>query len=255
LKTALAIAAEGAYFEGHFPGRPILPGVVQLMLVLEALERERQHPVELRKITFARLRQPVLPGQYLEVVSRQIEQGRTRFELTRDGTVITNGELLLGSPVNPMVGSPVNSAPGPVAALPALDDLLPHRAPMRLITSIEGERADGLDCIACVPAGCSLIRNGRASVLAGVEAAAQAAAAWEALRRWRASNSARPRIGYLVAMRDVEFSAQDIPAECAFSVSVRLETAAPPLTYYRFAISLNGLAVAQGLFATFLAVS
>jgi len=252
VRAALAIAAEGAYFEGHFPGHPILPGVVQLMLVLEALGRAGKQPAELRKIVFARLRRPVLPGEYLELISRPMEPGRTRFELTRDGAVVTNGELVLGTAQNAMLASCVIPAAGPVTALPPLDDLLPHRAPMRLITAIAAERADGLDCLACVPSACALARNGRASVVAGIEAAAQAAAAWEALRRWRVSNAAGPRIGYLVAMRDVEFSAPGIPAERAFSVRVRLETATPPLTYYRFTVSLDGLALAQGLFATFM---
>jgi predicted hotdog family 3-hydroxylacyl-ACP dehydratase len=252
VKTALAIAAQGAYFEGHFPGHPILPGVVQLMLVLEALERQGGPAAELRKIVFARLRRPVLPGEYLELISRPIEPGRTRFELTRDGAVVTNGELVLASTENMMLPCCVIPAAGQVAALPPLDDLLPHRAPMRLITAIAAEHADGLDCLACVPAACALVRNGRAYVVAGIEAAAQAAAAWEAVRRWRMSNGAGPRIGYLVAMRDVEFAAQSIPAECAFVVSVRLETATPPLIYYRFTVSLDGSALAQGLFATFM---
>jgi predicted hotdog family 3-hydroxylacyl-ACP dehydratase len=166
---------------------------------------------------------------------------------------VTNGELVLGSAENAMLAGCVIPAAGPVAALPPLDALLPHRAPMRLVTAIAGEHVDGLDCLACVPAACALVRNGRACVVAGIEAAAQAAAAWEALRRWRISNAAAgPRIGYLVAMRDVEFSAQGIPAERAFVVRVRLETATPPLTYYRFTVSLDGSALAQGLFATFM---
>jgi len=253
LKAVLAFAADSAYFAGHFPGRPILPGVLQLMLVLQALEHDGGgQPAELRKIVFARLRQPVLPGEHVQLISRQRAPGRTRFELTRDGVIVSNGELLLGSLGNTQLRSSVIPAAGPVAALPPLDVLLPHRAPMRLITSIAAERADGLDCLARVSAECALVRNGRACVVAGIEAAAQAAAAWEALRRWRVSDDTGPRIGYLVAMRDVEFFAQAIPAEYTFAVRVCLETATPPLTYYRFAVSLDGQALAQGLFGTFL---
>lgn len=254
MKTALAIAAEGAYFAGHFPGHPILPGVVHVMLVLQALERERRKPAELRKIAFVRLRHPVLPGQYLELDSREIQHRRTRFELTREGIVVANGELVFGPRGKDLPpGFPLSTALA-VTQFPPLDDLLPHRAPMRLITSVESERADGLDCTASVPADCALVRNGRASAIAGVEAAAQAAAAWEALRRWRASGRAGPRIGYLVVMRDVEFWQQDIPADHAFSVGVYLETVTAPLTYYRFGVSLDGSALAHGLFATYLAI-
>ena len=251
MNTALAIVARDAYFQGHFPGRPVLPGVVQLMLVLEALVREGQQPAALQKITFVRLREIVLPGEQLDLVSRQMEHGRTRFDLTRKGRIVTNGELVFGNVAGARHGRKLVPA-ARAAALPSLDELLPHRAPMRLVTSIVGESADGLDCAACVPADCALVHEGRASILAGVEAAAQAAAVWEAVRRSREAKNAGPRIGYLVAMRDVELSAQDIPAQRPFCVGVRLEAAAPPLTHYRFSVSLDGSALAQGLFATYL---
>jgi predicted hotdog family 3-hydroxylacyl-ACP dehydratase len=132
--------------------------------------------------------------------------------------------------------------------------LLPHRAPMRFITSILRETAGGLDCIARIPVACALVTDASAPTVAAVEAAAQAAAAWEALRRSRQAGVASPRIGYLVALREIMFFAGSVPAERDLLVSVTLEAAAPPLTYYRIEVSLDGMLVTRGTIATFLAI-
>lgn len=255
MKTTIAVAPGGAFFEGHFPGRPILPGVVELLLVLEALSRESGRPVALRGIAFARLRQLVLPGHRLGLVTQELGHEHVRFDLTREGVVVANGELVLGSPEAPgNAASLIARATGPIPSAPPLDALLPQRPPMRFVTAIVGETADGLDCAACVPATCGLVGAGSAHALAGVEAAAQTAATWEAMRRWRNGNVAAPRVGYLVALRDVVLFAASIPADRSFSTSVRLEAAAPPLTHYRFEVSLDGTPLARGMIATFLAV-
>jgi len=107
-------------------------------------------------------------------------------------------------------------------------------------------------CTARVPAACALAHAGRAPALAGIEAAAQAAAVWEALRRSRAG-SGGARIGYLVSLRDVTFHADHIPVDAPIGAAVRLEAAAPPLTHYRIAAWCGGAALLQGTIATYLA--
>jgi 3-hydroxyacyl-[acyl-carrier-protein] dehydratase len=254
VNATIAIPSGGAYFEGHFPGQPILPGVVELALVLETLARETRRPLALRGIVFARLRQLVLPGHRLELAARELDGGRMRIDLTREGVLVANGELVLGPPEQAGdAAAPLEQRPPDLSALPPLDDLLPQRPPMRFVTSILGAAGDGVSVSACVPAACALVTDGAAPALASLEAAAQAAAAWEALRRWREGGVAAPRVGYLVAVRDVVFYAERIPADQTFLASVRLEAAAPPLTHYRVEVSMRGTPVLRGTIATFLA--
>jgi predicted hotdog family 3-hydroxylacyl-ACP dehydratase len=254
VKATVCVPAEAPYFEGHFPGRPILPGVVELLLGLEALSYEAQRPVALRGIAFARLRQLVAPGDVLDLSARELDKGHLRIEFTRAGIVVANAELIPGLPHAPgEFREKPAEASEPIADAPALDALLPHRLPMRFVCSIAGESARGLDCTAKIPAGCGLVLDGNAPVLAAVEAAAQGAATWEALRRWRAGGAASPRIGYLVSLRDVAFFAEHIPGERSFAASVSLEAAAPPLTHYRFDVSMQGRPLARGFLSTFLA--
>ena len=254
MNAMIEVPAGGAYFDGHFPGRPILPGVAQLTLVLDALARAARRPVSIQGIAFARLRQLVFPGHRLELVAREPEAARLRFDLKREGVLVANGEFILGTPPAPPSAIAMRTAPGTLSASARpLDDLLPHRPPMRFLTSILQQTADGLTCAARIPGKCALVCGGSAPAVAAIEAAAQAAAAWEALRRWRNTGVASPRVGYLVAMREIAFFTERILADCDLLVSVSLEAAAPPLTHYRIEVALEGMLVTRGTIATFLA--
>lgn len=254
MNATIEVPSDGAWFEGHFPGRPILPGVAELTLVLEALAREARRPVSIQGIAFARLRRLVLPGDRLELVAREREAARLRIDLKREGIVVANGEFILGTPeVSRSDTTACMASTMRDAMVPPLDELLPHRPPMRFITSILQEAEDGLTCAARIPGTCALVSGGSAPAVASIEAAAQAAAAWEALRRWRDTDVASPRIGYLVAMREVVFFAGRVPADRDLLVSVSLEAAATPLTHYRIEVALEGMPVTRGTIATFLA--
>ena len=136
--------------------------------------------------------------------------------------------------------------------LPPIDALLAHRPPMRFVTSIVDNGETGFICAGRIPAQCALVSDGSAPALAALELAAQAAATWEALRRWREGGVAAPRVGYLVALRDVIFFAACIPAERSLTAVVRLEAAALPLAHYEVEVALDDAQVLRGTIATFL---
>jgi len=223
-------------------------------LILEALARDRNGgDMALREIAYTRLRQIVLPGDRLELTARTVDSGRVRIELKREGALVANGEWMLGVPEPAGEAAPAcTTATGPPPETPPLDALLPHRPPMRFIQSILVETADSLSCVAVIPSACALVSDGTASAVAGLEAAAQAAAAWEALQRQRAGGMAAPRVGYLVALRDVVFFAGRIPAEQTLVVNVRLEAAAAPLSHYQVELRLGNNLLLRGMIATFL---
>jgi 3-hydroxyacyl-[acyl-carrier-protein] dehydratase len=253
LNAIIHVPSGGAWFEGHFPGRPILPGVAELVLAADALAQTGS-PLALRGIAFARLRQLVFPGDRLELVTRQRQGEHLRFDLKRADILVASAEFTLGTPqaAHSNTRGATTSIPRP-AVFPALDELLPHRAPMRFVTDILQATTDSVTCVARIPSHCALVAGGGATPIAAIEAAAQAAAAWEALRRRQNTAIGAPRIGYLVALRDVVFFAGRVPADRDLLVSASLEAAAPPLTHYRFAVCLDGDPVTRGTIATYLA--
>jgi len=245
------ITLRNAYFEGHFPGRPILPGVALLAIVLETLARDTGRAAALRAIPYARLRRPVGPRDALAVEARDGEGGRVRFDVKCDDALVANGELILGRPDE--AGTVTARASPAAGAAPPVASLVPQQPPMRFVTSVVAEAPDGLTCAAQIPAACALVSEGSAPALVALEAAAQTAAAWEAMRRWREAAAASPRMGYLVALRDVDFFAERIPAERTFLASARLAATAPPLMHYAVEIALDARPILRGTVATVLA--
>ena len=248
------VTPRGAYFAGHFPGRPILPGVALLAIVLETLARDTGRAAALRAIPFARLRQPVVPGQVLEIGGRDGEGGRVRFDVRCDGALVANGELILGRPDEAgTAAARAARASRAAGAAPPVASLVPQQPPMRFVTAIVAETPDGLTCAAQIPAACALVSEGSAPALVALEAAAQTAAAWEGMRRWHEASAASPRMGYLVAVREVAFFAARIPADETLLASVRLDATAPPLMHYAVEVALGARPILRGTVATVLA--
>jgi len=257
MQASIAIPSGGDLFEGHFPGRPILPGVAQLAMVLDASAAHIHASSGIRAIVHMRMRQLVLPGDQLELTTRELDGGRFRFDLKRAGVAVANGELAFGrldamESVPTPESFPIYKAGSTRMSAPPLDTLIPHRPPMRFVTAVLDETQEGLICEAHIPAACALVRDDGVQAVVALEAAAQAAAVWEALQRRRESSTVAPRVGYLVALRDVALFADRIRADEPLICSVQQESAALPLSYYRVAVSSKDQPILRGTIVTFL---
>jgi 3-hydroxyacyl-[acyl-carrier-protein] dehydratase len=101
------VTANEEFFNGHFPGLPVMPGV----LILEALAQAcailafkstgydpKDYVIYLMGIDGARFRKPVVPGDTLtltaEVVKAKSVVWKQRGVATVDGQVVAEGEFL-----------------------------------------------------------------------------------------------------------------------------------------------------------------
>ena len=98
VQAVLAIARDHPAYEGHFPGRPILPGVVILAEVLEAIAQATARPAERWEIAQAKFLEPVTPGTALTLVHEMNETGGVRFEVRSGARVVASGALLPRDP-------------------------------------------------------------------------------------------------------------------------------------------------------------
>jgi 3-hydroxyacyl-[acyl-carrier-protein] dehydratase len=77
-------SAADPVFAGHFPQRPILPGVFQLEMVRMAAEWLQNRPFAVQEISRAKFQRPVLPGEMLKLslklsVAAEIVSARANF--------------------------------------------------------------------------------------------------------------------------------------------------------------------------------
>lgn len=87
----LAIAADHPAYAGHFPGHPILPGVVLLDDALFALAAVEGMVAATGEIKSAKFLSPVQPGESLRLDYSSTTAGVFRFELKAAERVVASG--------------------------------------------------------------------------------------------------------------------------------------------------------------------
>jgi 3-hydroxyacyl-[acyl-carrier-protein] dehydratase len=91
--NTVLVPAEHPAFEGHFPGAPLLPGVVLLDEVLRVVE-EAQLAAAGWTIATAKFLQPVRPGDTLIVEHEALTNGAVRFVIRNAGRAVATGTLV-----------------------------------------------------------------------------------------------------------------------------------------------------------------
>ncbi len=79
-------------FAGHFPGRPILPGVVLLDHVLHHLPADVAAAGNC-EISSAKFVSPVGPGETIDIAYTAATPGKVRFDIDVDGRRVATGVI------------------------------------------------------------------------------------------------------------------------------------------------------------------
>lgn len=67
IRAQVQVPADCAWFDGHFPNMPILPGVAQLALVTDLLNRALKRSVITRSVSRVRFKQMIRPDDTIAV--------------------------------------------------------------------------------------------------------------------------------------------------------------------------------------------
>jgi 3-hydroxyacyl-[acyl-carrier-protein] dehydratase len=92
--STLTIGVEHPALAGHFPGTPIVPGVLLLDETLRAVEQDAAGVATRWRISTAKFLSPVRPGEELTLEHEPLVDGSLRFTVSRDGRLVAHGVLI-----------------------------------------------------------------------------------------------------------------------------------------------------------------
>ncbi len=119
LLTTLRIDAGHAALAGHFPGAPVLPGVVLLDETVRALEQAQGGAPLHWTVGVAKFLKPVQPGETLTLEYEPLPNGSMRFAVSSAGHPVANGVLRPSGAAQP---TPARPAAAVLAAPPRTSD-------------------------------------------------------------------------------------------------------------------------------------
>ena len=85
-------------FAGHFPGTPILPGVVLLDVALQTIAAASGIALDLCEISSVKFLSPASPGDELLIQHTVSASGTIRFDILAGMRKIASGSIVPGSP-------------------------------------------------------------------------------------------------------------------------------------------------------------
>ncbi|MES2955503.1 MAG: 3-hydroxyacyl-ACP dehydratase [Pseudomonadota bacterium] len=100
-ETSLSFASGHPAFAGHFPGRPIVPGVLLLDAAIHAILQAGDGAAGdgiTCQVNSAKFLSPVSPDEHLTLSWSATGKGQVRFDIAGSGRQVATGVLSWGPP-------------------------------------------------------------------------------------------------------------------------------------------------------------
>lgn len=99
LSAEVYIPADSKWFDGHFPGNPVLPGIAQLGMAFELIGIMLGTSLHAKEVSRVRFKQMILPGDRVVVSAERKtkREGLFAFRITKDDELVCSGNMTVGT--------------------------------------------------------------------------------------------------------------------------------------------------------------
>jgi len=98
--AGFVIAPDHPALAGHFPGHPVVPGVVLLDHAIALIGAALAQPLEIFQLGSVKFLSPVSPGEPVTVTHEADARGTIRFTLSASGRDVASGTLTPAAPAS-----------------------------------------------------------------------------------------------------------------------------------------------------------
>ncbi len=100
ISADIIIGPDSLWFDGHFPGFPVLPGIAQLGMVFDALREyldQEGNDASISGVSRVRFRQLIRPGDAITITAspESADPGRYRFRVMAGNQLACSGIMKL----------------------------------------------------------------------------------------------------------------------------------------------------------------
>jgi 3-hydroxymyristoyl/3-hydroxydecanoyl-(acyl carrier protein) dehydratase len=74
ISADIHVPSDSPWFDGHFPGEPILPGVAQIGMVFDAIRKARNQDLKLSSVRRVRFKRIIRPDDQIKIIAAPLKQ-------------------------------------------------------------------------------------------------------------------------------------------------------------------------------------
>lgn len=93
ITAQLIVGPDSPWFDGHFPGNPIVPGIAQMSMIFDLMQRTMGPGLKLEGFKRVRFKQLIRPDTPISILIKPAGKTPKRFEykLTSDEEIVCTG--------------------------------------------------------------------------------------------------------------------------------------------------------------------
>jgi len=102
ISASVRVPPDSPWFQGHFPGEPILPGVAQLAMVFDAISKAQNKALRVSSVRRIRFKQIIRPDDLLTIIAAPLKQndGSYSFRILANNETVCSGVMTVEEQTN-----------------------------------------------------------------------------------------------------------------------------------------------------------